>query len=69
MVIVADSVQIVLTYIRRINNRPLAVFKRERDRHLKSVPNELGCGSYIGLCVTSSNSLSDQVLIHCEAWP
>lgn len=46
----------------------LAVFKRELERHLKSVPDQLGCGSYVGLPAASSNTLVDQTLIHYEAW-
>nr|XP_053656082.1 uncharacterized protein LOC128704893 [Cherax quadricarinatus] len=54
--------------IRGITNRPLAVFKLALDKHLKSVPDQPGCGSYVGLRAASSNSLVDQALIHQEAW-
>nr|XP_053639121.1 fructose-1,6-bisphosphatase 1-like isoform X1 [Cherax quadricarinatus] len=47
-------------YIRGITNRPLAVFKLALDKHLKSVPDQPGCGSYVGLRAASSNSLVDQ---------
>ncbi|XP_069954607.1 uncharacterized protein [Cherax quadricarinatus] len=55
-------------HIRGITNRPLAVFKLALDKHLKSVPDQPGCGSYVGLRAASSNSLVDQALIHQEAW-
>nr|XP_053656708.1 uncharacterized protein LOC128705576 [Cherax quadricarinatus] len=55
-------------YIKGITNRPLAVFKQALDKHLKSVPDQPGCGSYVGLHAASSNSLVDQALIHQEAW-
>ncbi|KAK8749728.1 hypothetical protein OTU49_015503, partial [Cherax quadricarinatus] len=53
--------------IRGIANKLLAAFKRELDRYLKSVPDQPGCGSYVGLRAASSNSLVDQALIHREA--
>ncbi|XP_069184905.1 uncharacterized protein [Procambarus clarkii] len=54
--------------IRNIAGTTVDIFKRKLDLFLQGVPDQPGCGGYVGLRAAPSNSLVDQTLTS-RAWP